>query len=66
MVSRHMTTIDQKTLSSFAGVQPPASSGRGTSIGQSRHPMCLRASHTVAQRVVNLVMVLDQDMVPLQ
>ena len=33
MVSRHMTMIDQIVPSSSAGVQPPASSGRGTSIG---------------------------------
>ena len=33
MVSRHMTTIDQRAPSSSASVQPPASSGGGTSVG---------------------------------
>ena len=33
MVSRHTTTIDQKMMSSFVGVQPPASGGIGTYIG---------------------------------
>ena len=36
MVSRHTTTIEHKTPSSFVGVQPPAFGGRGTSIGGDR------------------------------
>ena len=36
MISRHTTTIDQAGPSSFGGVQPPASGGRGASIGGDR------------------------------
>ena len=36
MVSQHTATIDQRATSSFAGVQPPASSGGGTSVGGDR------------------------------
>ena len=36
MVSQHTTTIDQRAPSSTTGVQPPASSGRRTSIGGHR------------------------------
>ena len=36
MVSRHMTTIDQRAPSSSAGVQPPDFGGGGTSIGGDR------------------------------
>ena len=36
MVSRHMTTIDQRAPSSSAGVQPQASGGVGTSIRGDR------------------------------
>ena len=36
LVSRHMTTIDQRAPSSSAGVQPLAFGGGGTSIGGDR------------------------------
>ena len=36
MVSRHTTTIELTMPSSSFGVQPPASHGRGTSIGGGR------------------------------
>ena len=36
MVSRHMTTIDQRVPSSSVGVQPPTSGSGGTSIGGDR------------------------------